>query len=108
MTDPKRVSMYDAERKSLMIAKFVMGLATLILTLMTHWNLFHTNLYMWQEKSVGVTDVLGIILFGGCIAILFLEASISNAAKNETLWYILYIILLVAAILVSCGFNFSL
>lgn len=108
MTDPKRVSMYDAERKSLRLAKIVMVAATLILFAMTYFNLFHTNLYMWQEKAAGLSGVFGIVLFGAALGMIFFESAISNAAKNETLWYILWIICILGGIGVSCGFNFTL
>lgn len=108
MTDPKRVSMYDAERKSLKKAKIVMGIATLILFAMSYLNLFDTYLYMWQDKSGKLAGVFGIAFYIGAIVVLFIESAISSAAKNETLWYIIWIVLLLAAIATSCGFNFSL
>lgn len=108
MTDKKRVSMADAERKSLTKAKIVMGLATVLLLAMSYFNLFHTYLYMWQHKAAGIASVAGIFIYVAAVLTLFAEGLISNAAKNETLWYIIWIILLLAAITTSCGFNFSL
>lgn len=108
MTDKKRVSMYEAERKSLTKGKVVMGLATVILFAMSYFNLFHTNLYMWQNRADNGASIAGVILYAGAIIVLPLEGFISNAAKNETLWYILWIICILGGITVSCGFNFTL
>lgn len=108
MTDKKRVSMYDAEQKSLKIAKIVMGIATIILFAMSYLNLFHTYLYLWQHRAGMGSDIFGIVFYSAAIIALFAESVISNAAKNETLWYIIWIACLLAGIGVSCGFNFSL
>lgn len=108
MTDPKRVSMYDAERKSLKKAKIIMGLVTVLLICLSYLNLFHTNLYMWQMKADNSARLLGALIYGLCFIPLIFESWISNAAKSETIWYIIWIALLLAAIATSCGFNFSL
>lgn len=108
MTEQKRVSMADAEKKSLNRAKLIMAVVTIILLLMNNFGLFHTYLYMWHEKAGGLAKVAGTGLYIVALAVLPLEGWISNKARNETLWFVIWILSLLAAIGVSCGFNFTL
>lgn len=108
MNDSKRVSMYDAEQKSLKIAKIVMGIVTVILFLITHVGLFNTYFYGWQVRAGNPASAIGKGLFGAMIVTLLLEGWISKKAESDTLWYIIWIVLLLASLLVSFGFNMGL
>jgi predicted MFS family arabinose efflux permease len=101
-------SMLEAEQKSLTKAKIVMGIVTLILFLITHFGLFHTYFYGWQQRAGNPASAIGKVLFAIAILTLFLEGYISDKARNETLWYIIWIVLILAALFVSFGFNMSL
>lgn len=100
--------MYDAEQKSLKIAKVVMGIATVILFMLVHVGLFNTYFYGWQVRAGNPASAIGKILFALMIVTLFAEGWMSNKFRNETLWYIIWIILLIASLLVSFGFNMGL
>lgn len=108
MTDYRKGSMAEAEHKSLMKAKVVMAIVTLLLLLMNNFGLFDTYLSFWHQRASGFAKTTGTGLYIGCFLTLLLEGWISDKATNETLWYIIWIILLLAAIATSCGFNFSL
>jgi uncharacterized membrane protein len=108
MKDEKRVSMYEAEQKSLKTAKIVMGIATIILFLITHIGIFNTYFYGWQERAGNPASLIGKVLFAVAIITLLLEGWISTKARNEILWYIIWIILILGALFVSFGFNMSL
>lgn len=108
MTDPKRVSMYDAEIKSLKTAKIVMGIATIILFLITHVGIFNTYFYGWQVRAGNPASAIGKVLFGLAIVTLLLEGWISRKFTNETVWYVIWIILILASLFVSFGFNMGL
>jgi hypothetical protein len=108
MKDEKRVSMYEAEQKSLNKAKWVMGIVTVILLIITHFGLFHTYFYGWQQRAGNPASAIGKVLFAVALLTLFLEGWISDKARNETLWYIIWVVLLLAALFVSFGFNMSL
>lgn len=108
MSDYRKGSLGEAEQKGLKKAKIVMGLATVLLFAMSYFNLFHTNLYMWQHRADGSARLIGGLLYGLCLVPLLFESWISNYVKNETLWYVIWILLLLASLGVSCGFNFSL
>jgi len=101
-------SMLEAEQKSLTRAKIVMGLVTILLFLITHVGIFNTYFYVWQHRAGNPASLFGKILFIGALATLFLEGWISNKFKNETIWYVIWILLIVFGLLVSFGFNMSL
>lgn len=108
MSDYRKGSLGEAEQKSLTKAKWIMAAVTVILLLMNNFGLFHTYLYMWHEKAGGLAKALGTGLYIVALIVLPLESWISNKARNETLWYVIWILALLAAIGVSCGFNFTL
>jgi len=108
MKDEKRVSMYEAEQKSLTTAKIVMGIVTIILFLLTHVGLFNTYFYGWQERAGNPASLIGKFLFAGAILTLLLEGWISTKFRKETLWFVLWIIFILAALFVSFGFNMGL
>jgi uncharacterized membrane protein len=101
-------SMLEAEQKSLKLAKTIMSIVAILIMSLTFLGWFHTYLYLWHKRAGGAANTIGGILFILCIILPFFEDWISSKANNETIWYILWIILLLAAIATSCGFNFSL
>lgn len=100
--------MGEAEQKGLKKAKIVMAAVSILLFSMSYLGLFNTYLYMWQERAGGAAHICGIILYAISVLVLALEAKISTALTNETIWYVFWIIGIIGGIAVSSGFNFSL
>ena len=101
-------TMAEAEKKSLKKAKIVMGIVTILLFLITHVGLFDTYFYGWQERAGNAASFIGKILFLSAIITLLAEGKITRKTESETMWYIIWFILLAASLFVSFGFNMSL
>lgn len=106
--ETRKGSMLEAEKKSLKTAKIVMGVVTLLVFSMCYFGVPHTYLHYWHERASGGAKLFGGVLFGLAFITLFTEGWISNKFTSETLWYVVWIALLVFGIATSSGFNFTL
>jgi hypothetical protein len=97
----------DAQEKSEMKAKLVMGVVTLLLFAMCYLNLFHTELFQHHLQASLGARVFGVVVFAATFLPLLFENWLSDQTENDWIWFVLWILLFVASLLTSSGFNFG-
>jgi hypothetical protein len=97
----------DAQEKSEMKAKLVMGVVTILLFAMCYLNLFHTDLFQHHLQASFGTKIIGVVVFAGAFLPLVFENWLSDQTENDWVWFVLWIILFGLSIFTSSGFNFG-
>lgn len=82
--------MYESERKEWNVYKWIMAIITVVLFCMSFLDLPPTMMYDYHQQAPGWAKAVGAIAFIVSIIPLLFERKISRAAKNESLWFIIW------------------